>query len=84
MRFDVYMKTVLTVIAAALLVIAMKPFFHSTTVNAATVSYSYLSPQAGNTEDNGKEFIDMRNGNDYDCTYKNCKLYGKFAFSTIP
>lgn len=74
---------VVTALAVALLILAFRPFISPAPASAQSGTYGFLVPQAGNTEIGGKEFIDMRNGKDYACTYTDCKEYGQFAFAKI-
>ena len=83
MKIDWFTRMLLTVIAVALTVLAFRPIFSPVPASAQSGAYGYLAPQVGNTANGGTEFIDMRNGNDYACTYTECKLYGQFAFAQI-
>jgi hypothetical protein len=78
MRFDLYTKAVLTVIAGALLLIAGKPFFQPTTVAAQTsISSVHLSGFAG-----GFWAFDTKTGDVYmyDLSMgSNVRYYGKFT-----
>lgn len=89
MRFDLYTRTVLTLIAIMLGVIALKPIFQPRTVaaqisNPGVLPYMWLSPQAGNTDQKeGKEFIDLRNGKIWNCNFKGCKLEGQYPLDQM-
>ncbi len=84
MRIDWYTKTVLTLVAVLLAMVALKPMFQPESVNAQmTVAgpppYAYLAPQAGDaTADGGKHFIDLRNGKLWMCDFKGCTVDGRY------
>jgi hypothetical protein len=45
---------------------------------------TYLVPQAGDaTRNGGKEFIDLRNGNLWECEFSGCKKTGQYPISQI-
>lgn len=44
----------------------------------SSAKFSYLEAQAGTSNSGGKHFIDLRNGNYWDCTTQACKLEGRF------
>ncbi|KAA6464938.1 hypothetical protein DYQ86_03000 [Acidobacteria bacterium AB60] len=86
MHVDGYTKGVLTLIALLLAVIAIRPLGTPQSVNAqaAGLVHGYLIPQAGEaTPEGGKEFIDIRSGQDWYCDFKVCKLHGTFPLNQI-
>lgn len=86
MKIDNFSRILLTIIAAALSVIALRPFIFAPPVSAqsAGARFGYLIPDAGTShEDGGKNFIDMRNGNFIDCYKGSCTLVGHFALEQI-
>lgn len=46
-------------------------------IEADTTSYGYLQPQAGNTDNGGRHFVDLRNGNLWNCDFESCVLEGR-------
>jgi hypothetical protein len=80
MRIDLYTKLLLTVIASALVVIAIRPLLHPEATSAQGISYAYLIPQAGDADTSGgKQFIDLRNGTSWICNFKGCRAEGRFT-----
>ena len=86
MKVDTFTRVLLTIIAVALSVVAVRPLFSAPAVSAQTggVRFGYLVPQGGMTHGNGgMEFIDMRSGNKYDCYQGGCRLEEHFALEQI-
>ena len=86
MKIDNFSRILLTIIAVALSVIALRPFISAPTVSAQSggARFGYLIPDMGiSHEDGGKNFIDMRNGNYIDCYKGSCKVVEHYALDQI-
>jgi hypothetical protein len=79
-------SVLLGIIAVALCLIAIHSIIGEpkpVSAQTAGIRFGYLLPQAGNTQRGGTHFIDVRNGNSWDCNYQNCKLDGGFPLEQI-
>ena len=86
MKIDNLSRILLTIIAMALSVIALRPFISAPVVSAQSsgARFGYLIPEMGTShQDGGKNFTDMRNGNLIDCYKGSCKVVDHYALDQI-
>ena len=86
MKVDNFTRILLTIIAVALSVIAIRPFFPTPTVSAQSngVKYGYLAPLAVRGDDGMAErFLDYRTGSVWECSFSICSLNGRYPVEQI-